>query len=107
MLQNLQSKIIEWGRVHSSAPAKWIALEIFLILHQLKVSANGEVERKVSGQVESGGGQLNVMVPAGPNHRRKRYSDLKSVYEKREEMRANEPMLRTWDTNKKAEKFEF
>jgi len=71
----------------------------------IQVSANGDVERKVSGPVEGGTG-MGYLVPSGPNHRRKRYSDLKSVYEKRQEMQSNEPLMRTY-TNKKAEKFEF
>ena len=71
----------------------------------IQVSANGDVERKVSGPVEGGTG-MGYLVPSGPNHRRKRYSDLKSVYEKRQEMQSNEPLMRSY-TNKKAEKFEF
>ena len=50
--------------------------------------------------------QMNVMVSDGIDHYRKRYLDLKHVYEN-QEMHANEPMMRSWDTNKKAEKFEF
>ena len=54
-----------------------------------------------------------VMVPMA-NHRRKKYADLKSIYEKREEMRSNEPFIRSLRQDphpptvvKPAEKFEF
>lgn len=41
------------------------------------------------------------------NHRRKKYSDLKSIYEKQQEMRSNEVLMRSYTPRKKAEKFEF
>ena len=75
----------------------------------IQVSANGDLERKISGHIQPNSG-LEISVPV-VNHRRKRYSDLKSVYEKREEMRANEGMMRSYQStpqpHKKAEKFEF
>lgn len=54
---------------------------------------------------------LTVMLPMA-NHRRKKYADLKSIYEKREEMRSNEPFIRSLrqpgsTAVKPAEKFEF
>ena len=54
---------------------------------------------------------LTVMLPMA-NHRRKKYADLKSIYEKREEMRSNEPFIRSLrqpgsTVVKPAEKFEF
>ena len=45
-----------------------------------------------------------VMAVSVHNHRRKRYSDLKSVHEKKQEMRANESLMRTF---RKSERFEF
>ena len=73
----------------------------------IQVSTNGDLERKISGHIQPNSG-LEISVPV-VNHRRKRYSDLKSVYEKREEMRANEPLMRSYQStpHKKAEKFEF
>ena len=55
-----------------------------------------------SQEVES-----TVLVPVA-NHRRKKYADLKSIYEKREEMKSNEPFMRSLrQPVKPAEKFEF
>ncbi len=57
------------------------------------------VERKSSSLKESEA----ISVPL-VNHRRKRYSDLKSIYEKRDEMRSNEPLMRNYQ---KSERFDF
>lgn len=68
---------------------------------QPKSAADG-IERKISGNLY-GSEPLSIPVV---NHRRKRYSDLKSIYEKKEEMRSNEVLMRSF-SHKKAEKFEF
>ena len=60
--------------------------------------------------VESKSRELNtseVSVVPVANHRRKKYADLKSIYEKREEMKSNETFMRTLRPVKPAEKFEF
>lgn len=76
--------------------------------HQLPVPPTAPVvndalfERKISGA--SFNEPLAVPVV---NHRRKKYSDLKSIYEKQQEMRSNEVLMRSYTPQKKAEKFEF
>lgn len=57
--------------------------------------------RKVSGNSLYDSEPLSITVG---NHRRKRYSDLKSVHEKKEEMKVNESLMRTF---KKSERFDF
>lgn len=100
------SKLAQTAPPTSTEPSKTGHHKTSVNQDTIQVSANGDVERKVSGPVEGGTG-MGYLVPSGPNHRRKRYSDLKSVYEKRQEMQSNESMgLRSYN-NKKAEKFEF